>query len=175
VRAVRGGTGAAKTGGNYAASLFVAEAVARKGYQQVLWLDGIERKYVEEVGAMNIAFAYGKHIVTPALTGTILPGITRDSVLKLAPDIGYTISEERLDVHTILKDIEAGKITEAFGIGTAAVVAPVGRFGYEGKDYTVGAGETGPVATHLRQALTDLQYGRAPDPYGWTMKIEVGK
>ena len=124
---------------------------------------------------MNIAFAYGKHIVTPALTGTILPGITRDSVLKLAPDIGYTISEERLDVQTILKDIEAGKITEAIGIGTAAVVAPVGRFGYEGKDYTVGAGETGPVATHLRQALTDLQYGRAPDPYGWTMKIDAGK
>ena len=175
VRAVRGGTGAAKTGGNYAASLFVAEAVAKKGYQQVLWLDGIERKYVEEVGAMNIAFAYGKHIVTPALSGTILPGIPRDSMLKLAPDVGYTISEERLDVHTIVKDIESGKITEAFGIGTAAVVAPVGRFGYEGKDYTVGTGGIGPVAAHLRQALTDIQYGRAPDPYGWTMKIEAGK
>lgn len=122
---------------------------------------------------MNIAFAYGKRIVTPALTGTILEGITRDSVLKLAPDIGFTISEERLDVHEILKDIAAGKITEAFGIGTAAVIAPVGRFGYQGKDYVVGGGEVGPVAAKLRQSLTDLQYGRAPDPYGWTMKIEA--
>ncbi len=175
VRAVRGGTGAAKTGGNYAASLFVAETVAKKGYQQVLWLDGIERRYVEEVGAMNIAFAYGKHIVTPALSGTILPGITRDSILKLAPDAGYTISEERLDINDVIKDIDSGKITEAFGMGTAAVIAPVGRFGFGGKDYTLGSGDGGPVATHLRQALTDLQYGRAPDPYGWTMKVEAGK
>jgi len=171
VRAVRGGTGAAKTGGNYAASLLVTEEAAAKGFQQVLWLDGVERRYVEEVGAMNIAFAYGKHIVTPTLTGTILPGITRDSVLKLAPDLGFEISEERLDVHQILKDIASGKVTEAFGIGTAAVIAPVGRFGYQGQDYIVGGNEVGPVAAGLRTALTDIQYGSAPDPYGWTLRV----
>ena len=149
----------------------MTEEAAAKGFQQVLWLDGVERRYVEEVGAMNIAFAYGKHIVTPTLTGTILPGITRDSVLKLAPDLGFEISEERLDVHQILKDIASGKVTEAFGIGTAAVIAPVGRFGYQGQDYIVGGNEVGPVAAGLRTALTDIQYGSAPDPYGWTLRV----
>jgi branched-chain amino acid aminotransferase len=176
VRAVRGGTGEAKCGGNYAASLVVGAEVAKLGYQQVLWLDGIERRYVEEVGGMNIGFVYGgvkPHIVTPALTGTILPGITRDSLLKLAPALGYTMSEERLDVNQVLKDIESGKITESFGIGTAAVIAPVGKFGYKGKDYVLNNMQTGPVAKHLYKALTDLQYGRAPDPFGWTLKIEV--
>ena len=115
VRAVRGGTGAAKAGGNYAASLFVAEKVMALGYQQVLWLDAVERRYVEEVGAMNIAFVYdGTHIATPALSGSILPGITRDSVLRMAPDLGYTVSEERIDVDQALADIRSGRITEAF-------------------------------------------------------------
>lgn len=173
VRAVRGGTGEAKTGGNYAASLIVSEEVKALGYQQVLWLDGVERRYVEEVGAMNIAFAYGKHIVTPPLTGTILPGVTRDSVLKLAPDLGYTMTEERLDIHQVLKDLESGQITEAFGMGTAAVIAPVGKFGYQGKEYIVNGSQAGPIAKHLYQTLTDIQYGRIPDPYGWTHKIEV--
>jgi branched-chain amino acid aminotransferase len=172
VRAVRGGTGAAKTGGNYAASLFVSEKVRQQGYQQVLWLDAIEKRYVEEVGAMNIAFVYeGKHIRTPALTGSILPGITRDSILRLAPDLGYPISEDRLDIHEVVADLKAGKITEVFGVGTAAVIAPVGKLGYQGGEYLIHNNEAGPVAQRLYQVLTDLQYGRAPDPYGWTMTV----
>lgn len=174
VRAVRGGTGEAKTGGNYAASLYVAEEVGRRGYQQVLWLDAVERRYVEEVGAMNIAFVYdGTHIVTPALSGSILPGITRNSVLKLAPDLDYTVSEERIDVNQVLADIRSGRITEAFGIGTAAVIAPVGKLGAEDEAVTINGNEPGPVARRLYQALTDIQYGRAPDPYGWTLTIKA--
>lgn len=174
VRAVRGGVGDAKTGGNYAASLYVSEEVSRLGYQQVLWLDAVERRYVEEVGSMNIAFVYeGKRIVTPALSGSILPGITRDSVLRLAPDLGYPIEEARIDVHEMLRDLGTGAITEAFGLGTAAVVAPVNKFGYKGKEYTVGNGQSGPVAKHLFQTLTDIQYGRIADPYGWTHTIQV--
>jgi branched-chain amino acid aminotransferase len=171
VRAVKGGTGAAKTGGNYASSLIVGEQVRKAGYQQVLWLDGVERRYVEEVGAMNIAFVRGKEIITPALSGSILEGITRDSVLKMAPDLGYSVREERLDINEVLAQIDQGKISESFGIGTAAVIAPVGRFGYKGNDHTVGNGQPGPVAMHLYKSLTDLQYGRREDPYGWTMTV----
>ncbi len=174
VRAVRGGVGDAKTGGNYAASLYVSEQVKALGYQQVLWLDATERRYVEEVGSMNIAFVYdGKRIVTPALSGSILPGITRDSVLRLAPDLGYPIEETRLDVQEILRDVASGAITEAFGLGTAAVVAPVSKFGYKEQEYVVGSGESGPVAQQLFQTLTDIQYGRIADPYGWTHTIQV--
>jgi branched-chain amino acid aminotransferase len=148
--------------------------VKQLGYQQVLWLDATERRYVEEVGSMNIAFVYnGKRIVTPALTGSILPGITRKSVLQLAPDLGYPIEEARLDVQDILRDVASGEITEAFGLGTAAVVAPVNKFGYKEKEITVGNGESGPVAKHLFQMLTDIQYGRVTDPYGWTHTIKV--
>lgn len=173
VRAVRGGTGAAKTGGNYAASLRESERVKHLGYHQVLWLDAIERKYVEEVGAMNIAFVYeGKHIVTPELSGSILEGVTRDSVLKLAPDLGYSVAEARLALADVLRDIESGAITEVFGMGTAAVIAPVDRMGFRGKDYTV-RHAPGPVADRLFKHLTDIQYGRAADPYGWTYKIEI--
>jgi branched-chain amino acid aminotransferase len=174
VRTVRGGTGEAKTPGNYAGSLIGSEKALAAGYQQVLWLDAVERRYVDEVGAMNIAFVYGgKHIRTPALSGAILRGITRDSLLRMAPDLGYTVQEDRIDIEEILRDIDSGKITEAFGIGTGAVISPVGRFGYRGKDHRVGSGESGPVARHLLKSLTDVQYGRAADPYGWTRKIEV--
>jgi branched-chain amino acid aminotransferase len=172
VRAVAGGVGEAKTGGNYAASLLVGEEVRSLGYQQVLWLDGVERRYVEEVGAMNIAFAYGKHIITPTLTGTILPGITRDSILKLAPDLGYSVSEERIEISRVLTDIDKGDITEVFGIGTAAVIAPVGKFGYQGREYVINNQQAGPASQHLYQHLTDLQYGRIADPYGWTHLVE---
>ncbi len=173
IRAVRGGTGAAKTGGNYAASLYVAEQVRSLGFQQVLWLDGMERRYVEEVGAMNIGFVYeGKHIATPALSGSILPGVTRDSVLRLAPDLGYTVREEKLDIDEVLGDIRKGRITEVFGIGTAAVIAPVGKLGDEKDVAVINNNESGPVAKHLYQALTDIQYGRAADPYGWTYCVE---
>jgi branched-chain amino acid aminotransferase len=173
VRAVRGGTGAAKTGGNYAASLYVAEEVGKKGYQQVLWLDAVERRYVEEVGAMNIAFVYeGSHIVTPALSGSILPGITRDSVIRLAPDLGFTVAEERINIDRVMADIRAGRITEAFGIGTAAVIAPVGKFGDDTGEVLVNNFAPGPVARKLYDSLTAIQYGRAPDPYSWTYRIK---
>lgn len=172
VRAVRGGTGEAKTGGNYAASLYVGEQARDLGYQQVLWLDAVERRYVEEVGAMNIAFVYdGTHVATPALSGSILPGITRDSVLRLAPDLGYAVSEERIEIDRILADIRDGRITEVFGIGTAAVIAPVGKLGAEDEALIINDNQPGPVAQHLYQALTDIQYGRAADPYGWTLTL----
>ena len=175
VRAAPGGTGHVKAGGNYAASLLVADEVGRKGYQQVLWLDAVEHRHVEEVGAMNIAFVYeGKHIATPALSGSILPGITRDSVLKLAPDLGYTVSEERIDVNKALDDLRAGRISEVFAMGTAAVIAPVGKFGHEDGELIVNNFEPGPVSRRLFKALTDIQYGRAPDPYSWTQAIRAG-
>jgi branched-chain amino acid aminotransferase len=174
VRAVRGGTGEAKTGGNYAASLFVGAEAKAKGYEQVLWLDAVERRFIEEVGAMNIAFVYeGKRIVTPALIGSILHGVTRNSVLRLAPDLGYEISEERLDLNQVLADLRSGKITEAFGMGTAAVIAPVGKFGTDDEEFIVNGDQAGPVATQLYKALTDIQYGRVADPYGWTYTIKT--
>ncbi|MFQ5436790.1 MAG: aminotransferase class IV, partial [Anaerolineae bacterium] len=175
-RAVRGGTGAAKTGGNYAASLFVGEDAKQKGYSQVLWLDAIHGRYIEEVGAMNIAFVYeGKRIVTPPLTGSILPGITRKSVLALGADLGYETAEEMIDVHEMLADLESGKITEVFGCGTAAVIAPVGKFGFQEKEYIINNNEPGPVSKKLYDELTGIQTGRIADRFGWTVMIEAGK
>jgi branched-chain amino acid aminotransferase len=169
---VPGGVGAAKTGGNYAASLFVGEEAKAKGYSQVLWLDGVERRYIEEVGAMNICFVYnGRHIVTPPLTGTILPGITRMSVLTLARDLGYEASEEMVDVYQMIADIKSGKITEVFGCGTAAVIAPIGKFGFRDEEIIINNNQAGPVATRLFQELTDIQFGRIPDRFGWTYTI----
>ena len=173
IRAAPGGTGEAKTIGNYAASLAATEAARAAGYQQVLWLDAIERRFVEEAGGMNIAFVYGgEEVVTPALSGSILPGVTRDSILRLAPDLGVPVREARLDVDEVLADIEAGKITEAFCMGTAAVIVPVGRIGRHGRDVTVAGGRPGPVTEKLYGALTSIQYGRAPDPYGWTRVVD---
>ncbi len=173
-RAVRGGVGAAKTGGNYAASLFVSDQAAADGYSQVLWLDAIEGRYVEEVGAMNICFVYdGNHIVTPPLSDSILAGVTRDSVLTLAPDLGYEVSEAKVDVNDMVADVKSGKITEVFGCGTAAVIAPVGKFGYQGEAIIVNDFQPGPIARILFKNLTDIQYGRKEDPYGWTLKIET--
>lgn len=173
-RAVKGGTGDVKTGGNYGASLLVGEEARKKGYSQVLWLDAIEGRYVEEVGAMNICFVYeGKRVVTPPLTGSILPGVTRDSVITLARDLGYEMAEEMVDVEEMLADVESGKITEIFGCGTAAVIAPVGRLGYKNRDYIVNDNKLGPVATNLYKELTDIQFGRIPDRLGWTYTIEV--
>jgi branched-chain amino acid aminotransferase len=173
-RAVRGGVGAAKTGGNYAASLFVGEEAAAKGYSQVLWLDAISGRFVEEVGAMNICFVYdGKTIVTPPLSDSILAGVTRDSILTMAADLGYEVVEDAVEVHEMLTDARAGKITEVFGCGTAAVVAPVGVFEYESEIITINNNQSGPVAERLFHALTDIQYGRAEDPYGWTLRIQV--
>jgi len=173
-RAVIGGVGEAKTGGNYSASLYISEKVAKKGFTQVLWLDAIEGKYVEEVGAMNICFVYeGKRIVTPALSGSILPGVTRDSVIKLAPSLGYEVSEQRLEINEILADISAGKITEVFGCGTAAVISPVGMLSYKDKEYGINNNQSGPVSKHLYDQLTGIQYGTVEDIFNWTQEIDV--
>ncbi|HSH04448.1 MAG TPA: branched-chain amino acid aminotransferase [Anaerolineae bacterium] len=173
-RAVRGGVGSAKTGGNYAASLYVGQEAKQKGYSQVLWLDAIHGRYIEEVGAMNICFVYGgNHIVTPPLTGSILPGVTRDSVITLGRDLGYEVSEEMLDVNDVLADIRSGKITEVFGCGTAAVIAPVGKFGYRDDEYLINDYEVGPVAQRLYKELTDIQSGRIPDRFGWVTTLEI--
>lgn len=172
-RAVRGGVGDAKTGGNYAASLLVGEEAQAKGYSQVLWLDAIEGRFIEEVGAMNICFVYEGHkIITPPLTGSILPGITRKSVIELGRDLGYEVCEEMIDVHQMLADIQSGQITEVFGCGTAAVIAPVGKFGYKDAEYVINDYQSGPVAKHLYDELTGIQYGRIPDRFGWTLTIE---
>jgi branched-chain amino acid aminotransferase len=172
-RAVAGGVGEAKTGGNYAASLYMSEEVARQGYTQVLWLDAIEGRYVEEVGAMNICFVYeGKRIVTPELSGSILAGITRDSLMTLAPTLGYEVTEGRLDIHEVLADIACGKITEVFGCGTAAVVSPVGMLALQGKEYLINDNEPGPVAKHLFDELVGIQYGLRDDPFGWVVPLD---
>ncbi len=171
VRAVRGGTGFTKCAGNYAASILAGEIAEEKGYSQVLWLDGVEQKYVEEVGSMNMMFAYGRHIVTPALNGSILPGITRKSILTLAQQLGYEVEEKRLAIADIWADIKAGKITEAFGTGTAAVISPVGELCMKGEKLSIGGGKIGPVAQNLYDTLTGIQYGRVPDENGWIVKL----
>jgi len=173
VRAVRGGTGEAKTPGNYAGSLYAGEQARARGHEQVLWLDAVERRYVDEVGAMNIAFVYERrHIRTPALSGSILPGVTRESLLQLAPDLGYTVEEARIDLDEVFDGIARGTITEAFGMGTGAVISPVGRLAYREREALLNGFEPGPVARALFDALTDIQYGRRPDPYGWTRTVE---
>ncbi len=171
VRAVRGGIGEAKTGGNYAASILAGIKAEQSGFAQVLWLDGVEQKYIEEVGAMNIFFVYGDTLRTPKLNGSILPGITRDSVLKLAATMGLKAVEERLDVATVLNDIASGAVTEAFGAGTAAVISPVKAFSFKGTTYTVGDGGIGKVSQKLYDTLTGIQYGRVPDPFGWITRL----
>jgi len=172
VRAVRGGVGEAKTGGNYAASLYAGEEARKRGYSQVLWLDAIERRFVEEVGAMNICFVYeGRRIVTPSLTGSILPGVTRKSVIELGRHLGYEVEEGMIDVHEMLADIRSGRITEVFGCGTAAVIAPVGKFGFRDEEIVINDGLAGPVSHRLFRQLVDIQYGRAEDPFGWAYTI----
>ncbi len=171
VRAVRGGVGFTKCAGNYAASILAGSVAEEKGFSQVLWLDGVEQKYVEEVGSMNMMFAYGKHIVTPKLNGSILPGITRDSVLKLAVQLGYEAEEARLDVNEIFEDTKSGKLTEAFGTGTAAVISPVGTLCLRDEKVTVGDGGIGAISQKLYDTLTGIQYGRLEDKNGWIVRL----
>ena len=171
VRAVRGGTGFAKCGGNYAASLRAGERAGEKGYSQVLWLDGVERKYIEEVGAMNIFFKINGEIVTPELNGSILPGITRNSCLHLLRSWGMKVTERRLSVDELLDAAESGALEEAFGSGTAAVVSPVGTLAFGDRVYTVGDGGIGATAQKLYDQLTGIQWGREADPFDWTVII----
>ena len=167
VRAVRGGIGEAKTAGNYAASLLAGEEAHRAGYTQVLWLDGVEQKYVEEVGSMNIFFVIGDTLVTPVLNGSILPGVTRDSVLAMARHWGIPTEERKISIDEVVAAHDAGDLKEIFGSGTAAVVSPVGELKYGDRVLTVGDGGVGPLSQRLYQELVDIQYGRSPDPLGW--------
>jgi branched-chain amino acid aminotransferase len=172
VRAVRGGVGEAKTAGNYAASLYATELAHKDGYTQVMWLDGVERKYVEEVGSMNIFFKIGDEVVTPALTGSILSGITRDSVIKLAQSWGTAVVERKIGIDEIYDAHAKGALKEVFGSGTAAVISPVGNIKYQGKEITIGNGGVGPFSARLFKELMDIQYGKTDDPFHWIMPVK---
>ncbi|MBQ2971281.1 MAG: branched-chain amino acid aminotransferase [Ruminococcus sp.] len=171
VRAVRGGTGYAKCGGNYAASNRAGERAAQQGYSQVLWLDGVERKYIEEVGAMNVMFKIDGEIVTPMLSGSILPGITRMSCLEVLRKEGYKVSERLISIDELEEAMEKGKLEEAWGCGTAAVISPIGELCYKGKKYAVNNGEIGQTTQHLYDTLTGIQWGKIADDYDWIVKL----
>jgi branched-chain amino acid aminotransferase len=171
VRAVPGGTGEAKTGGNYASSLKAGLEAKKKGFEQVLWLDGVHRRYVEEVGAMNMFFAYGDVVATAPLNGSILNGVTRDSVLTLAGSMGFKVEERQIDINDLMADIRTGRLKEAFGSGTAAVITPVGALAYKDECLTVGTGGVGSLTQKLYDTLTGIQNGRIADNHGWIRKI----
>ncbi len=172
VRAVRGGTGEAKCGGNYAASNRAGQRAEEKGYSQVLWLDGVHRKYIEEVGAMNVMFKINGEVVTPMLSGSILPGITRKSCIEVLKDNGYKVSERLISIDELEAAMENGTLEEAWGCGTAAVVSPIGELCYKGKKYAVNNGEIGATTQFLYDTLTGIQWGKSEDKYGWTYPIK---
>ncbi len=171
VRAVKGGTGYTKCGGNYAAANRAGENAEKKGYTQVLWLDGIHRKYIEEVGAMNVMFKIDGEIVTPELSGSILPGITRKSCLEVLRNEGYKVSERLLSIDELVEALKAGKLEEAWGCGTAAVVSPIGKLFYDGNEYEVNNNQIGEVTQKLYDLLTGIQWGKLEDTYGWTLEV----
>ena len=172
VRTVRGGTGYAKCGGNYAASTRAGERANKKGYSQVLWLDGVERRYIEEVGAMNVMFKIDGEIVTPELSsGSILPGITRKSCIEVLKDLGYKVSERLLSIDELVDAMKNGKLEEAWGCGTAAVVSPIGRLMYEDVEYVVNNEQIGEVTQKLYDILTGIQWGKIEDKYNWVHKL----
>lgn len=175
VRAAPGGTGEAKCAGNYAASLVAQRSALEQGCQQVVWLDAHEHRYVEEMGGMNLFFAYkdvgGIRLVTPKLTGALLPGITRDSILTLAPELGYAAEEGSVSVSDWISDLESGRLSEVFACGTAAVVTPVGRVQFEGGSFAINGGESGPVAVRIREHLLAIQHGRIPDRHDWVHPV----
>ncbi|MDR0935243.1 MAG: branched-chain amino acid aminotransferase [Oscillospiraceae bacterium] len=166
VRAVKGGTGQAKTGGNYAATLRAGLEAEQRGFSQVLWLDGINRRYIEEVGSMNVFFKFGDEIATPRLQGSILPGITRDSCLRILRDWGYEVNEREIDV------AELANCSEAWGSGTAAVISPIGKIVYGETRYNINGGNIGALTQRLYDYLTGIQWGRVSDPYGWSLTID---
>jgi branched-chain amino acid aminotransferase len=176
-RAAPGGTGAAKTGGNYAGGLLAQAQAAEHGCDQVVWLDSRDHRWVEEMGGMNLCFVYGSgkqaRLMTPALTGTLLPGVTRDSLLTLGRDLGYTTEEGKISVDEWRAGCEDGSLTEVFACGTAAVITPVGAVRSAHGSWTIGGGGAGEVSMRLRQALVDIQRGAAPDPHGWLYRARV--
>jgi branched-chain amino acid aminotransferase len=167
VRAVPGGVGHVKTAGNYAASIMAAVEAQKQGFTQVLWLDAIERRYIEEVGTMNIFFKIDGKIITPPLGGSILPGITRDSVLKLVRDWGLAVEERPIAIDEVMEANSSGHLEEIFGTGTAAVISPVGELYYQGRTITINGGKTGELSQRLFDLLQNIQYGNTPDTNGW--------
>ena len=171
VRAVRGGTGEAKCGGNYAASNRAGDRAAKIGYSQVLWLDGVERKYIEEVGAMNIFFKINGKIVTPMLNGSILPGITRNSVIQVCKSWGYEVEERKISVDELVAAAKNGSLEEVFGTGTAAVISPVGKLRYVDDVMEIGGGKIGELTQKLYDTITGIQWGKTEDPFGWRVEL----
>lgn len=171
VRAVRGGIGYAKTGGNYVASLKAQINAKKNGYTQVLWLDGIERKYIEEVGTMNVFFKINGKVVTPSLNGSILPGVTRNSVIELLKHWGQEVSEERITIDELIEYHKKGQLEEAFGTGTAAVISPIGELFYEGQTYTLNNNEIGTLTYKIYNELVGIQTGKNEDVFNWTVRI----
>ncbi len=172
VRAVRGGVGQAKTAGNYAASLFATSLAYKEGYTQVLWLDGVEQKYIEEVGTMNIFFCIGDELITPALNGSILAGVTRDSVIKMAKSWNMKVVERQISIDEVFAAHEKGALKEVFGSGTAAIISPVGMIKFAGKEITVGDGGVGEFSAKLFKELMDIQYSKASDAFGWVVPVK---
>lgn len=171
VRAVKGGTGYAKCGGNYAASLRAGQKAELAGYTQVLWLDGVHRKYIEEVGSMNVMFKINGKIVTPELTGSVLPGVTRRSCIALLKEWGYEVEERLISVQELFEAAKNGELEEAWGTGTAAVVSPIGQLFYEGNAYTVSNNLIGEVTQKLYDNLTGIQWGKIKDEHDWIVKV----
>lgn len=171
-RASIGGTGEIKAGANYAISLMGSEKAKKENFDQVLWLDAKDKKYIEEVGAMNIFFVIDNEVVTPELVGSILPGITRDSSIKLLKSFGMQVSERRIAVDELIKAANSGKLTECFGTGTAAVISPVGLFKYKGSEYVINGGKMGEISKKLYDTLTGIQYGVLEDKFGWAVEVK---
>ena len=171
VRAAPGGTGQIKAAGNYAASLYASRIATNMGYTQVLWLDAREKKYVEEVGTSNIFFVIGDELITPPLGGTILPGVTRNSVITLASYLGIKVAERPLTIDEVIDAIEKGTLKESFASGTAAIISPVGQIYYRGKEYIINEGKTGGLSEKLFHEIIQIQYGLKEDPFGWRMRI----
>ncbi len=172
-RAIQGGTGSAKVGGNYAATFLASSRGRDEGYAQVLWLDGIKHQYVEEVGQMNICFLMDGKLVTPPLMGTILPGVTRDSILQLARDLAIECEERMIDINEVIDGIRNNTLQEAFGCGTAVVVTAVGSIGYQGRQYQIGNGEIGPLSRKLYELIVGIQRGETEDTHGWTREVPI--
>lgn len=171
VRAVVGGTGEVKTGGNYASSLIGQINAEKEGYSQTLWLDGVEKRYIEEVGSMNIFFKIDGKVITPALTGSILPGITRDSMIKVLQSKNIPVEERRISIDEVVEAAQNGTLEEVFGTGTAAVISPVGELKYLDHRIIINDGKIGEVSQMLYDTLTGIQYGRIEDPFGWTVRV----
>ncbi|WP_312693338.1 branched-chain amino acid aminotransferase [Caproiciproducens sp.] len=172
VRAVKGGMGYTKTAGNYAASLKAQDEAEKQNYTQVLWLDGVERKYIEEVGTMNVFFVIGDEIVTPALQGSILPGITRMSSIELLKSWGMKVVERKLSIEELAQAAENGQLKEAFGTGTAAVISPIGHLKWGDDVMNINNGEIGPISQRLYDTMTGIQWGKIKDEFGWTVEVK---